>query len=123
MRRIRCLLAIAVAFGCLNPAFGQQPPPYRILVSNDDGVRAPGIAAVAQILQAIGDVTIIAPADNQSARGHGLTTREPIAREELTLPNGLRAIGLSATPATTSTENEKKTASSSRNGSSREQLH
>jgi 5'-nucleotidase len=101
MGHVRRLLAIALAFSCLSPAFGQQPPPYRILVSNDDGVRAPGIAAVAQILQAIGDVTIVAPSDNQSAKGHALTTSQPIAREELALPNGLRAIGLSATPATT----------------------
>jgi 5'-nucleotidase len=101
MRSVRYLLAIVIAGSCLTPAFGQQPPSYRILVSNDDGVRAPGIAAVAQILQAIGDVVVIAPADNQSARGHALTTGQPIAREELRLPNGLDAIGLSATPATT----------------------
>jgi 5'-nucleotidase len=78
-----------------------QPPPYRILVSNDDGVRAPGLAAVAQILQAIGDVTIVAPADNQSGAGHSIATSQPVFREDLTLPNGLRAIGLTTTPAST----------------------
>ena len=76
-------------------------PPYRILVSNDDGVRAPGIAAVAQILQAIGDVIIVAPAENQSGKGHSIVTSEPVFREDLTLPNGMKAIGLTATPATT----------------------
>ena len=78
-----------------------QPPPYRILVSNDDGVRAPGIAAVAQILQVIGDVTIVAPAENHSGAGHSIVTSQPVSREDLTLPNGLRAIGLTATPAST----------------------
>jgi len=78
-----------------------QPPPYRILISNDDGVRAPGIAILAQTLQAIGQITIVAPADNQSGKGHSIVTTEPISREDLTLPNGLRAIGLTATPATT----------------------
>ena len=78
-----------------------DPPPYRILVSNDDGVRAPGIAAVAQILQAIGDVTIVAPAENQSGKGHSIVTSEPVYREDLTLPNGMKAIGLTATPAST----------------------
>jgi 5'/3'-nucleotidase len=80
---------------------GTQPPPYRILISNDDGVRAPGIAAVAQVLQAIGQVIIVAPAENQSGKGHSIVTSEPIFREDLTLSNGLKAIGLTATPATT----------------------
>jgi 5'-nucleotidase len=79
----------------------QPPPPYRILISNDDGVRAPGLAAVAQILQAIGQVSIVAPSENQSGKGHSIITSEPILREDITLPNGLKAIGLSATPATT----------------------
>ena len=81
----------------------QRPaaPPYRILISNDDGVRAPGIAQVAMILQAIGEVIIVAPADNQSGKGHSITITEPIVRQDLTLPNGLRAIGLTATPAST----------------------
>ncbi len=81
--------------------FRPQPPPYRILVSNDDGVNAPGIAAVAQILQAIGDVIIVAPAVNQSGAGHSIVTSQPIFREDVTLPNGLKAIGLTATPAST----------------------
>jgi 5'-nucleotidase len=78
----------------------QPPPPYRILISNDDGVRAPGLSAVAQVLQAIGQVSIIAPSDNQSGKGHSIVTSDPILREDLTLPNGLKAIGLTATPAT-----------------------
>ena len=64
-------------------------------------MRAPGIAAIAQILQAIGTPIIVAPADNQSGKGHSIITTEPVFREDLTLPNGLRAIGLTATPAST----------------------
>ena len=105
MHKARLLLACALAVCLFAPAraqqFRQPPPPYRILVSNDDGVRAPGIAAVAQILQAIGQVTIIAPSQNQSGKGHSIVTSEPVFREDITLPNGLRAIGLTATPATT----------------------
>jgi 5'-nucleotidase len=101
MHIARVVLLLLVAFSTVAPAGAQRSPSYRILVSNDDGVHAPGLAAVAQILQAIGDVTVIAPSTNQSAKSHALTTRDPIAREELALPNGLRAIGLSATPATT----------------------
>jgi 5'-nucleotidase len=97
------LLALLVAF-VFVPIKAQQrpqPPPYRILISNDDGVRAPGIAIVAQTLQAIGQVIIVAPAENQSGKGHSIVTSEPIFRSDLTLPNGLKAISLTATPATT----------------------
>jgi 5'-nucleotidase len=101
MPSVRVLLALILALYALASTSAQQPPSYRILVSNDDGVRAPGLAAVAQILQAIGDVIVIAPAENQSGKGHSLTVDDAIVREELTLPNGLKAIGLSATPAST----------------------
>jgi 5'-nucleotidase len=111
MRSIRpAILALLLAVGALGGAGAarpvastqaSQPPPYRILVVNDDGVRAAGLAAVAQILQAIGDVTIVAPSENQSGTSQSVNTRQPIFREDLTLPNGLHAIGLTATPATT----------------------
>ena len=106
MRRALFAVTAIVVAGCAlrGGAVAQQrpdPPPYRILVSNDDGVRAPGIAAVAQILQAIGDVHIVGPAENQSGKGHSIVTTEAVFREDLTLPNGMRAIGLTATPAST----------------------
>ncbi len=105
MLTARLLLAFALAVCLLAPAGAHQfrpaPPPYRILITNDDGVRAPGLAAVAQILQAIGEVVIVAPSQNQSGAGHSIVTTEPVFREDLALPNGLRAIGLTATPAST----------------------
>jgi len=101
----RGLLGLLLCLGglWLAPVSAQRPapPPYRILVSNDDGVRAPGLAAVAQVLQAIGEVIIVAPTTNQSGKGHSIVTSDPIYREDLSLPNGLRAVGLTATPATT----------------------
>jgi 5'-nucleotidase len=101
MPRSLVLLAVMLA-SVFAPAMAQQrpqPPPYRILISNDDGVRAPGLAMVAQTLQAIGQVIIVAPADNQSGKGHSIVTTEPIFRTDITLPNGLQAISLTATPA------------------------
>lgn len=96
MRTLRAIAALLVSLCLLVPAGAQTT--YRILVSNDDGVRAPGIAAVAQALQALGQVTIVAPAEGQSGKGHAITITEPIFREDLTLPNGLKAIGLTSTP-------------------------
>jgi 5'-nucleotidase len=105
MHNARILLALLLGVCLLVPAGAQQfrpaPPPYRILISNDDGVRAPGLAAVAQTLQAIGQVLIVAPSENQSGKGHSIITSEPVFREDLRLPNGLAAIGLTATPAST----------------------
>lgn len=105
MHRVRVLLALLVAAALLAPASAQQrkpPPPYRILVSNDDGVRAPGLAPLAQVLQAIGEVSIVAPVENYSGAGHSIATaNHPIFRDDLTLPNGLKAIGLTAPPAST----------------------
>jgi 5'-nucleotidase len=101
MPSVRLVLVLILSAWFFVPARAQQPPPYRILISNDDGVRAPGLAAVAQVLQAIGQVIIVAPSQNQSGAGHSIITNDPISREDLTLPNGLKAIGLSATPATT----------------------
>src|SRR5918996_3332949 len=98
MLSVRVLFALLLSLAIFAPAGAQQPAPYRILVSNDDGVAAPGLAAVAQILQAIGNVIVIAPADNRSGAGHSITIGDPIFRRDTKLPNGLAAIGLSATP-------------------------
>lgn len=74
--------------------------PYRILVTNDDGVRAPGILAVAQALQPLGEVTIAAPSENQSGKGHSIVTSDPIFVDQVTLTGGLRGFSIIATPAT-----------------------
>jgi 5'-nucleotidase len=101
MKIARLLSVLFLAAVLLAPVTAQQPRPYRIMVTNDDGVRAPGLAIVAQTLLAIGEVTIVAPADNQTGKSQSLNTLEPIFRDDITLPRGLRAIGLTATPATT----------------------
>jgi len=47
--------------------------PAVILVTNDDGVHAPGLAALASALDELGDVYVVAPDREQSAVGHALT--------------------------------------------------
>ena len=68
--------------------------PYRILVTNDDGVHAPGIAAIAQILPGHRRRDDRRARAEPERQGHSIVTSEPVFREDLTLPNGLRAIGL-----------------------------
>jgi 5'-nucleotidase len=50
----------------------------KILLTNDDGVRAPGLAALAEAMAAIGEVFIVAPDREQSAVGHALTLHHPL---------------------------------------------
>lgn len=50
----------------------------RILVSNDDGLDAPGIHALARALEVIGEVWVVAPATEQSAKSHALTMHHPL---------------------------------------------
>jgi len=54
-----------------------------ILVTNDDGYRSEGIHALADALQPLGDVTIVAPVDEASAIGHALTLRRPLRLEHI----------------------------------------
>jgi len=52
--------------------------PAVILVTNDDGVHAPGLAALASALDELGDVYVVAPDREQSAVGHALTLHRPL---------------------------------------------
>ncbi|MCC6143234.1 MAG: 5'/3'-nucleotidase SurE [Candidatus Hydrogenedentes bacterium] len=54
-----------------------------ILVTNDDGIRAPGIIALAEALRAVGEVCVYAPEGQQSAVGHGVSLHKPLRVNEL----------------------------------------
>ncbi len=50
----------------------------RILLTNDDGIAAPGLAAVYQQLKQIGEVVVVAPDSEKSAVGHAITLSDPL---------------------------------------------
>jgi 5'-nucleotidase len=58
-----------------------QPP--LILVSNDDGIHAPGIRALAEALAQVGEVSVVAPDRERSATGHAITLDRPLRIEEV----------------------------------------
>jgi 5'-nucleotidase len=62
-----------------------------ILVTNDDGVQAPGLLALAQAMRKVGDVTVVAPDRNWSASGHVKTLERPIRVSETVLADGTPA--------------------------------
>ena len=55
----------------------------RILVTNDDGVRAPGIAALAEVAQAFGEVVVVAPTEERSGFSHAITLWRPLRMEPI----------------------------------------
>src|SRR5215475_8412251 len=72
MRKVplaRCLQTTASDLG---------EPPVQILLTNDDGVFAPGLRALRKELQRLGEVTVIAPAVEQSGVGHSITLLNPL---------------------------------------------
>ena len=55
----------------------------RILLTNDDGIYAPGLRALRAELMTLGEVTVVAPASEQSAVGHSITLLTPLIVQEL----------------------------------------
>lgn len=49
-----------------------------ILVANDDGILAPGLALLAEVCQGVGQVTVVAPDREQSGTSHSLTMHRPL---------------------------------------------
>lgn len=71
----------------------------QILVTNDDGIRAPGVQALAQKMSEVGEVTLVAPLEEKSAIGHGITIRDPICVRKIKVDGVSRAWGVNGTPA------------------------
>ncbi len=69
-----------------------------ILVTNDDGVHAAGLMALANALQSLGRVTILAPDRNWSASGHVKTLERPLRVRETRLTDGTPAFCTDGAP-------------------------
>ncbi|MRI62786.1 5'/3'-nucleotidase SurE [Ornithobacterium rhinotracheale] len=59
-----------------------------ILVTNDDGITAPGIRKLIQIAKKIGEVYVVAPNSPQSGMGHAITINTTLHLEEMKLKGG-----------------------------------
>ncbi len=69
-----------------------------ILVTNDDGVNAPGLLALATAMHALGRVTVLAPDRNWSASGHVKTLDRPLRIKDAILADGSRAFASDGAP-------------------------
>jgi 5'-nucleotidase len=71
----------------------------RILLTNDDGIMAPGIVAMYRHLVQLGDVTVVAPETVQSATGHGITLTTPLLTSRVTVENAFTGTAVDGRPA------------------------
>jgi 5'-nucleotidase len=69
-----------------------------ILISNDDGITAPGIQALIDVMKEIGEVIVVAPDKPQSAMGHAITINHPIRLTEVHLYEGVKSYQCTGTP-------------------------
>lgn len=70
----------------------------RILISNDDGVMAPGICALAEAFRQFGEVFVVAPDGERSAKSHSITVHDPIRLDSVEMADGITAWKCSGTP-------------------------
>ncbi|GAB4396246.1 MAG: 5'/3'-nucleotidase SurE [Microscillaceae bacterium] len=78
------------------PPISQKP---LILVSNDDGITAPGIRLLVEVMQELGEVVVVAPNRPQSGMGHAITIGNALRLDKTDIFEDVRAYECSGTPA------------------------
>jgi 5'-nucleotidase len=71
----------------------------RVLLTNDDGIQAPGIWALHEEFSKFADVTLVAPTSERSAIGHAITVFNEISMRQCTAEHGRQAYAINGTPA------------------------
>ena len=71
----------------------------KIFIGNDDGVGSIGIDVLARYIQEIGDIKIVCPMYQQTARAKSLTFHKPIRIQDTTTQSGFPALAYNSTPA------------------------
>ena len=71
----------------------------RILITNDDGIHAPGLLPLAKWAQKLGEVTVIAPKFEQSGKSHGIEIHKAFEVKKVDFAPGITAYALDSTPA------------------------
>ena len=71
----------------------------RILITNDDGIRAPGLLPLAQWAQRLGEVTVFAPKFEQSGKSHGIEIHKSFEVKQVDFAPGITAYTVDSTPA------------------------
>ena len=69
-----------------------------ILVVNDDGITAPGIKALMDVMAELGKVVVVAPDSPQSGMGHAITIGSPLRLDKVEIYDGIESYRCSGTP-------------------------
>ncbi|MBI5186190.1 MAG: 5'/3'-nucleotidase SurE [Nitrospinae bacterium] len=70
-----------------------------ILLTNDDGIRAPGLRALYESIKEVDEVCVVAPETEMSAVGHAITLSDPLRVKEIMKNGGFFGYAVSGTPA------------------------
>ena len=70
-----------------------------ILLTNDDGITAPGLVAIYRELLTLGNVEVVAPETVQSATSHGITLKTPLLTSRVTVENAFTGTAVDGRPA------------------------
>lgn len=84
----------------MEKAFPRGPamidsPAMRILLSNDDGILAPGLASLRSSLSDLGEIIVVAPSTQQSAASHAITFGQPLTVQRVEVLGAESFVGLS----------------------------
>ncbi|UCE99632.1 MAG: 5'/3'-nucleotidase SurE [Planctomycetota bacterium] len=71
----------------------------QILLTNDDGIFAPGLAAIYKELVQLGDVTVVAPADSRSGTSHSITVARPLICNKVDIEGRFTGFSVHGSPA------------------------
>jgi 5'-nucleotidase len=71
----------------------------RILLTNDDGIRAPGIIALHKALKGLGELVVFAPETVQSAMSHGITYTSPLMTQKVEVTDSMSGVAVDGRPA------------------------
>ena len=71
----------------------------KILLTNDDGINAPGIYALHESIKILGEISVVAPATEMSAVGHAITLSDPLRVEKVNKRGEFFGYAVTGTPA------------------------
>ncbi len=77
----------------------ENPNKPTILVTNDDGITAPGIAALVEAVRPLANIIVVAPDAPQSGMGHAITVASPLRLDKVDIFEGIESYQSSGTPA------------------------
>ncbi len=70
-----------------------------ILITNDDGIKAGGLAALVEVAKPFGDIVVVVPNESYSAMSHAITVKHPLYVKEVKRKKGLILYKVNGTPA------------------------